>query len=182
MKPKNKTNEDELVQGCLKNNRKAQKELYERYGPVMKMVCLRYLHEKQLAEEVLNKGFFKVFDKMETYTGEGSMEGWIRKIMVNECLNENQKRKVIYEPDEAGERNFLRQVPEVESTHDVSHIMAVIAALPEGYRIVFNLCEIDGYSHKEIGERLGISESSSRSQLTRAKKLLRQKLKDVEGF
>ncbi len=182
MKSKKKTNEDELVQRCLKNNRKAQKELYERYGPVMKMVCLRYLYEKQLAEEVLNRGFFKVFTKIESYTKEGSFEGWIRKIMVNECLNENQKREVIYEPNEVGERNFLTQVPEVESTHDVSYIMNVIAALPDGYRIVFNLCEIEGYNHKEIAEKLGITESSSRSQLTRAKQLLRQKLKDINGF
>lgn len=182
MRSKKKLNEDELVQQCLKSNRKAQKELYERYAPLMKMVCLRYLYEKQLSEEVLNRGFFKVFTKIETYSGKGSLEGWIRKIMVNECLNENQKRKVIYEPDETGEQHFLKQVPEVDSDHEVSHIMAVIAALPDGYRVIFNLCEIEGYNHKEIAEQLGITESSSRSQLSRAKQLLRQKLKGIKEF
>lgn len=182
LKSKENLNEDELVQRCLKNDRKAQRQLYERYGPVMKMVCLRYLFEKQLAEEVLNRDFFKVFTKMKDYTGEGSLEGWIRRVMVNESLNENRKRKVLYEPDEVGESRFLQQVPEVQSSHEVKYIMAVIEALPEGYRVVFNRAEIEGYHHSEIAKKLQISESSSRSQLARAKKLLRKKLKDLEGF
>lgn len=182
MKSKKNTNDDELVQRCLKNDRKAQKQLYERFGPLMKMVCLRYLFEKQLAEEVMNRGFYKVFTKLSSYKAEGSFEGWIRKIMVHESLNENQKKKASYEIDECAENKFLSQVPEVESSHGLEHIMNVISALPDGYRVVFNLIEVEGFNHKEVAQKLSISESSSRSQLTRAKQLLRQKLKDIKGF
>lgn len=179
---KDNKEEEGLIRRCLKNSRKAQKELYERYAPLMKMVCLRYLFEKQLAEEVMNRGFFKVFTKLKEFKGQGSFEGWIRRIMVNESINENHKKKIIYETEESREQAFLEQVPEVESTHELNHIMAVISSLPNGYRIIFNLSEVEGYSHKEIAQKLGITESSSRSQLTRAKKLLRKKLKDIKLF
>lgn len=182
MKPREKLKEDELVQRCLRKDRRAQRELYERYGPLMKAVCLRYLFERAKAEEVMNRAFFKVFTRLESYKGNGSFEGWIRKIMVNESLNENKKKKVNFEISESQEEHFLKQAPEVQGEHDVQFIMQVISALPEGYRLVFNLIEIEGYNHGEVGVKLGISESSSRSQLTRAKKLLRQKLKDLQGL
>ncbi len=182
MNTKEKPYVQELLKGCLQSDRKAQRLFYEHFGPVMKMVCLRYLFEKQLAEEILNKGFLKVFTKLDTYKDEGSLEGWIRKIMVNECLNENQKRKIHYEPDEVAESRFRQQVPEVESSHELKHLMAIIEALPDGYRMVFNLIEIEGYTHKEASTKLGTTESNSRSQLARAKKLLREKLKNINNL
>lgn len=183
MKTKTKgISEKELLERCLRGERRAQRELYETMGPLMLAVCRRYLYEKQLADAVLNQAFLKVFQKLETYRGEGSFEGWIRRIMVRECLNENQKKRLAEFSLEEQENIFLKQVSAVEEAHDVRQIMRVVEALPDKYRVVFNLYEIEGYDHKEIAAQLGINISSSRSLLTRAKQLLREKLKDIEGL
>ncbi|HAD98606.1 MAG TPA: RNA polymerase subunit sigma-70 [Cryomorphaceae bacterium] len=148
----------------------------------MLMVCRRYLFNKQQADATLNKGFLKVFRKLHTFRNQGSFEGWVRKIMVRECLDENKAKRVAELPIEEQESLFLQQVPEVEKAHNVRQIMLVIEALPHGYREVFNLYEIEGYDHGEIAKQMEITESASRSQLARAKQLLRKKLKDIEGL
>lgn len=152
-------------------------ELFKLYGPTMKAVCRRYLYQQNEVSAVLNGAFLKVFDKIETYRFEGSLEGWIRIIVVRECLNENQKKKPIWQTLDENEPLFT-EPPEIE-VENISAIKKAIAALPEGFRIIFNLYEIEEYSHAEIGQELGISESTSRSQLARAKKLLREKLKHL---
>ena len=174
--------EKELIGRCLRSERSAQHALYEKMGPVMLSVCRRYLYDKQMAEAVLNQAFLKVFQNLKAFRKEGSFEGWVRKIMVRESLNENQKKKAIEVSIDEQESTFLKQVSAIEEAHDVKQIMRVIEALPDRYRIVFNLYEIEGYSHKEIAKQLGINVSSSRSLLTRAKQLLREKLKDIEGL
>lgn len=174
--------ENELLNRCLKNDRKAQQKLYERFGPVMKAVCQRYLYERSLAEEVMNRGFLKVFTKLKDYRHEGSLEGWIRIIMVRESLNENQKFRPSFELDREGEYEYLKSYPTAESEHNTDYILKLIEALPLGYKTIFNMNEIEGYSHAEIAKELGISESASRSQLARAKKLLREKLKTTKAL
>ncbi len=172
------TNEQALIRQCLKEDRKAQRALYERFGPRMKSVCVRYCYNGSLVEEVLNKGFFKVFKSLETYTGAGSFEGWIRQIMVRTCLDENKKAS-LPKVDEPVEFYAPAELSGTNQTHDAQYILNLIEALPYGYKMVFNLYEIEGYSHKEIAQQLEITESASRSQLTRAKKILQQQLQQL---
>jgi len=178
----NSLEEKQLIKKCLRNDRRAQRELYDRFGPLMKAVCIRYLFDSSICEEVMNRGFYKVFKNLNRFRFEGSFEGWIRKIMVRECLNENEKTKKARLSTDLDEAKFLKQAPEAQDNHSVDFIMKVIKALPEGYRLVFNLYEIEGYNHSEIAEQLNITESASRSQLTRAKQLLRKKLKGLQGL
>ena len=168
--------EEKLIKLCLKGNRKAQKELYDQHGPTMKMVCLRYLYDKSSAEDTLNKAFLKVFTKLKTYKNAGSFEGWIRKIVVNACLDTNRQTKKSIQIDENSNHHDFSVQPEIDQTHNTAYILKVISQLPEGYRTIFNMVEIDGFSHKEVSQKLGITESASRSQLTKAKKVLRTKL------
>ena len=124
----------------------------------------------------MNQGFLKVFTKLKEYRGDGSFEGWIRKIMVRESLNENKRKHPTFETTTEHEAAFLKIPSSTHSHHDTEFILRLIDALPIGYKTVFNMNEIEGYSHAEIAEELGITESASRSQLARAKKLLREKL------
>ncbi len=178
MKEKN-TSETALIEHCKQQDRKAQKALYERFGPRMKSVCLRYCYNRSLAEEVLNRGFLKVFKHLETYKGTGSFEGWMRQIMVRTCLDENRKNNLL-KVDEEVEVHMQETFSASNQKHDAEYILGLIDALPYGYRIVFNLYEIEGYSHKEIAVQLGITDSASRSQLTRAKKILQEQLKELQ--
>lgn len=168
--------QSELIHKCINNERKAQKELYERFGPLMKAVCRRYLFQKELAEEVMNRGFLKVFTNLKEFRGDGSFEGWVRRIMVRESLNENKRKHPTLETNAEHETAFLKIPSPTHSQHDADYILKLIDALPIGYKTVFNMNEIEGYSHAEIAKELGITESASRSQLARAKKLLREKL------
>jgi len=165
----------ELINRCLKNDRKAQRALYERFGPKMKMICLRYLIDKEMAEDALNRGFLKVFTKLDSFTGTGNFEGWMRKIFVNECLDANKVHKPSYS---IAEETFLHDdaFNMTESKQETDYILRIIDSLPLGYKTVFNMVEIDGYNHKEVGEQLQITESASRSQLAKAKNILRKKL------
>ena len=170
-----KLTQTELINRCLKNDRKAQRALYERFGPTLKMTCLRYLIDKEMAEDALNRGFLKVFTKLDSYNGTGNFEGWMRRIMVNECLDFNRTHKPIYSIEE---ETFLADdaFNVTESKYETDFILRLIDALPLGYKTVFNMVEIDGFNHKEVGERLQITESASRSQLAKAKSILRKKL------
>ena len=176
LKPKNSINEHELIQQCLQSNRKAQQDLYDCFAPVMKAVCRRYLYDKNELELALNQGFLKVFQNLKKFKGEGSFEGWIRRIVINTCLMENRKKPKENEP--IGEEVFVAQA-DAESPE---YILQAIASLPKGYREVFNLFEIDGYNHKEIAKMLHITSSASRSQLARAKEVLRKKLHGITGL
>lgn len=169
-----KTEEQDLVSGCRRGEPRAQRSVYEQHAPQMLAVCLRYVHDRSEAEGVMVSGFLKVFDKIGQFSGEGSFEGWIRRIMVNESLlylRKNRKAHMMVDVEAAH-----REV----HTEDVSHqlaaedLMALVGKLPEGYRTVFNLYAIEGFSHKEIAEQLGISENTSKSQLSRARNLLQQ--------
>ncbi len=146
----------------------AQKELYLHFSPKMLGVCRRYIRDLQYAEDCMVKGFVKVFKNCHSYKNQGSFEGWIRRIMVNECLTYLRLQKSFsFIEEEKLEDEVLE---EIEFSFDAQTLMD---RLPEGYRVVFNLFVMEGFSHKEIAEELNISESTSKSQLFKAKKQLR---------
>ncbi len=170
----------ELIEDCKRKNAQAQKRLYDYYAGKLYALCCRYIKEKMEAEGVLIIAFTKILDRIDQYKGEGSFEGWMKRIVVNESLTYLRRNKTMYlEMDiEAADRE-----PDFEKMENELHaedLMKLIDALPSGYRIVFNLYAIDGYSHKEIAEQLGISENTSKSQLSRARVVLQKSLLKTE--
>lgn len=171
--------ERELVQGCLDADRRCQELLYARYARRMYAVCLRYARHELEAQDLLQEGFIRVFNKLSGFRLQGSLEGWIRRIMVHTAINTYRKKSFQQErfgmehlPEEPVEAVALDHLGEQE-------VLKLVSALPEGYRAVFNLYAIDGYDHAEIAEMLGFGESTSRSQLAKARRMLQQRLNDI---
>ena len=167
----------QLINGCQKGNAKAQKHLYDAFATIMFRLCCRYVKDQPEAEDVLLKGFQKVFTGIKSfeYRDDKSLEGWIKKIMVNECLMLLRKTNNFNLTSISEDMPVLADI-DLESNLSAEDIYALILELPAGYRTVFNLYVIEGYSHKEIASQLQISELTSRSQLSKAKALLRNKL------
>ncbi len=168
--------ERELVEGCQREDRRCQELLYARFARRMYAVCLRYARHQLEAEDLAQEGFIRVFDKLHGFRMEGSLEGWIRRIMVHTCIN--QYRKKAFQNESFG----LEHVPEqpvdptaVESLGQ-AELIALVQALPDGYRMVFNMFAIEGYDHAEIAELIGCGESTSRSQLAKARRMLQDKI------
>ncbi len=169
-----------LLEECKKGDRAAQKVVYDALSSKMFAVCMRYMGgDREAASDILQDGFVTLFTKLDSYSGEGSFEGWARKIFVNTALMSLRKKDV------------LRQTEDVEAAWSVSaddptpvqnigyqELCKMIAALPPGFRTVFNMYVVEGFSHKEIAEALNISETTSRSQLQRARALLQSKIKE----
>ena len=174
------SSETELLSACRKGKSKAQKELYSLFAPKMLGVCFRYIHDKAEAEHVMIGGMVKVFEKIDQYTGEGNFEGWVRRIMVNESLMYLRKHKSMSLEVEVDEAQSLPDFDALGSMLEAEDLLNLIAQLPIGYRTVFNLYAIEGFNHKEIGETLGINENTSKSQLSRARKLLQSKLSEIQ--
>ena len=172
--------EDKLIEKCLSDNRKAQQKLYEHYAPKMLGVCIRYVKDRDQAEEIMIGGFIKVFNKLDQFKKQGSFEGWIRRIMVNECLTFIRKNKSIYLEVDIEAARATPDYSNLESNLQAEELLQMIHELPTGYQTVFNLYAIEGYSHKEIAEHLAISENTSKSQLSRARSLLQKKLLEQE--
>ncbi|MGB3180131.1 MAG: sigma-70 family RNA polymerase sigma factor [Cyclobacteriaceae bacterium] len=168
--------EKQLAEGCRNNDRKIQRQLYEHFSPLMMTICRRYINDSSQAEEVMLGGFMKVFKKIDQYEGNGSFEGWIRRIMVNESLSWLRKHKTLsLEVSlEHAEHTYDQEIADHLVTN--KDLMDMIAQLPHGYRAVFNLYAIEGYSHKDIADKLGITESTSKSQLSRARQMLQRNL------
>lgn len=173
-------NEKQLIEGCKKGNRLAQKELYEMFSRKMMGVCLRYSNDRETARDLLQEGFVKIFMNIEAYSGTGSFEGWMRRIFVNCALEYLRKSDVLREASDLDNSAELTE-PDASVVEQLSaqDLMGLIQRLPAGFRAVFNLFAIEGYSHKEIGEMLHITESTSRSQYTRARQLLQRLVKDL---
>lgn len=172
--------EEALISGCRKQNRMAQQELYASYSGKMYSLCYRYLKSSMEAEDVLVAAFTKIFDKIDQFKGEGSFEGWIRRIVVNEALTWLRKNRSMYVETDLEKADYE---PDYESASDhleAEDLLRMIQQLPTGYQIVFNLYAIDGYSHKEIAEQLSISENTSKSQLSRARVYLQKLLAQQE--
>ncbi len=167
--------EAELVEGCKRGNPVYQKALYQRYYRLMYGVCLRYTDNRDDAEDILQEGFVKVFKYLDTFQGKGSFEGWVRRIMVHTAIEHYRKSSRYFLVD-------VNSAYDLETDSDIigslnrEEILSLIRSLPVGYRTVFNLFAIEGYSHQEIGEMLNISEGTSKSQLSRAKKILQEKI------
>lgn len=166
------TDEKSLIEGCLKGYESYQFELYKRYAGKMMVVCKRYAGSKQEAEDFLQEAFIRIYDKLHTYQFSGSLEGWIRRVVVHTALNKIRSRKRY---DDLSEDLPIVDDNAVDAVADLGEkdLMLMIAALPDGYRTVFNMYAIDGYDHAEIAEALGISEGTSRSQLAKARASLR---------
>lgn len=169
--------EGDLIQGCLNNDRRMQEELYRRFAPRMYAVCLRYAGKAEEAEDILQEGFIKVYKKLSSFRSEGSFEGWIRRIFVNTSI-EHFRRKTYLQPiSEQEEKTIEGKSLSVLDSLAEKDIIQLVQQLSPGYRTVFNMYVVEGYTHKEIGEMLGISEGTSKSQLSRAKVILQDMVK-----
>ena len=180
-KDKDKASE-RLIKACLKGDRSAQNKLYEQLAPKMFPVCLRYMGDREVAQDVLQDGFVTLFSKLDSYSGTGSFEGWARKIFVNTALMQLRRNDVLKESEDLEDaRDISSPEPTVYQNLQLQELLALIEELPPGFRTVFNMYVIEGYSHKEIAEELGISENTSRSQLQRARALLQKKILEKNG-
>lgn len=169
---------DKIIEKCKKNDREAQKMLFDAYSPVLFGICLRYAKDKFEAEDTLQDGFVKILSKISDFNGSGSFEGWMKRIIINTAItnyHKNKKHNLNYDIDDIQEKN-INNVEISNSDYTPEELLTVINTLPEGYKIVFNLYAIEGYKHKEIAKQLNIDINTSKSQYSRAKKLLRHKL------
>ena len=173
--------EQELIEGCRQGQRAIQRALYERYCRKMLVLCLRYSKTTAEAEDILQEGFVKVFNAIKDFRQESKLETWITRIMVNTALNVQRKKLYLFPMVDVTEL----ELPEREvSISGINHdqLLEMIQSLPQGCQIVFNMFAIEGFSHKEIAEQLGISEGTSKSQFARAKSLLQQKLTNESNY
>ncbi|MDP4266180.1 MAG: sigma-70 family RNA polymerase sigma factor [Bacteroidota bacterium] len=173
--------DEDLVNECLKNNTKAQEQLYKRFASKMYGICLRFVRYRIEADDILQDGFVKVFENLKYFRADGSLEGWIKRIMVNTAINYYNKNTVqqdnetdIDSPGSMGQNELIDE--NIISHISRNELLEIINELADGYRMVFNLYVIDGYNHKEIGEIMNISENTSKSQLSRARKILQEKI------
>jgi len=177
----NKSLTEELLEGCRKGKASAQPGLYDRLAPKMLGVCLRYIRDREEAEHIMIGGIVKVFEKLEQFKSEGSFEGWVRRIIVNDCLMYIRKNRNMSLETEIDSAINHPDLSVMEDTLNQEDLLKLIGELPVGYRTVFNLYAIEGYSHAEIAEQLDISENTSKSQLSRARKWLQTKLAEIEN-
>lgn len=173
---------EDLIKRCKAAERKAQELLYKHFAAKMLGVCMRYATDRMEAEDMLQNGFIKVFQKITDYRNEGSFEGWIRRIMVNSAIEYYRKHhKMLQLANLENETNEPSVDPLVTAGLAAKDLMVLIQRLSPGYRIVFNLYAIEGYSHKEIAAIAGITEGASKSQLSRARAVLKQQIVKMEG-
>lgn len=170
----------DLVKGCLRENQHCQAEIFRRYAGKMLTVCLRYARHRMEAEDTLQDAFIKIFDNIGQFESKGSLEGWIRRIVVNTALKKYGQKSFRDETIGIADGYDLSLEPSIYSDLHEEELLNLIAQLPDGYRLVFNLYAIEGYSHHEIATMLGIEESTSRTQLLKARKLLQQRIVDLQ--
>jgi RNA polymerase sigma factor (sigma-70 family) len=172
---------DDLLPGLKRNDRRSQEQLYKLLASKMLGVCVRYAKDSFEAEDMLQMGFVKVFKKITEFRGDGSFEGWIRRIMVNTAIEIYRKNQRMLNVVDIEEVNDAPQTTFDINGLEAKDLLKLIQQLSAGYKLVFNLYAIEGYSHKEIGEQLGITEGASKSQLSRARAILKEKLMKLEG-
>ena len=171
-----------LIKSCREGDRAAQKVLYERLAPRMFPVCIRYIGDRELAQDVLQEGFITLFTRLDAFKGEGSFEGWARRISVTTALMSLRKKDALKMSEELDAvRGMKADTTSQMQNIGYKELMKLVMELPPGFRTVFNMYAIEGYSHKEIGDILGISESTSRTQLSRARTWLQNKIKELEN-
>lgn len=174
--------EEQLIQGCIKNNAFCQKQLFERYASRMLGVSQRYARNSADAEDILQDAFIKVFDKITQFKFEGSFEGWVRRIVVNTALKKYTVSR--YDKEITGyevrEKDEGALEPAAYSHLTEKDLLALIHNLPEGYRVIFNLYVVEGYQHDEIAGMLGIQAGTSRSQLVKARNMLQKQILQLQ--
>ena len=172
--------EREIITGCLKGNVKYQKVLFEKYSGKFMTVCLRYATDQMQAEDMLQDAFIRIFNHLEQFKFEGSFEGWMRRIVVNVSLKAIKNNRINFSTDEDAGVQIPDTSTDAPSHLSESELLRLIRQLPTGYRIIFNLHAIEGFSHDEIGEMLRIKASTSRSQLVKARKMLQQQIINLQ--
>lgn len=172
--------ERKIIKLAVENNRHAQQLIYTKFAPKMLSVCRQYVKDLHHAEDLMITAFMKVFVNLKNFEHKGSFEGWIRRIMVNECISyiRVQKKVSFLEDENFAESGFNG----IESDFSVEDIQFLIDNLPDGYKMVFNLYAIEGYKHQEIAEMLGISEGTSKSQLSHARKMLQENISKLKNY
>ncbi len=165
-----------MIKRAIAGDRLAQKGIYEKFAPKMLSVCRQYIKDAHFAEDVMVRGFVKVFKSLGSFEHRGSFEGWIRKIMVRESISYLRKSQFVVYDNEVYESNSKLYATET-TIMDVEHVQQLIDKLPEGYKMVFVLYAVEGYKHHEIGKMLGISEGTSKSQLFKARKMLQENIR-----
>lgn len=172
---------DELIARCKAGERKAQELLYKQFASKMLGVCMRYATDKMEAEDMLQNGFIKMFKKLDDYRGDGSFEGWLRRIMVHSSIEYYRKHhKMVQVMDVTELSNEPSVNPTAMATMSAQDLMGLINQLSPGYKMVFNLYAIEGYSHREIADIVGITEGASKSQLSRARTILKDLVVKME--
>lgn len=173
---------ESILKGCRKGNRKDQEALFRMFSDKMFGVCRYYTKDYSEAEDVLHDGFMKVFEKISKYRGEGSLEGWIRRVIVNTALERYRKQSRMSAVTELDERMVDDNQQDIEGKLSAEELFEIIMELTPKYRLVFNLYAVEGYSHKEISEKLNISEGTSKSNLARARGILQKKVQHRFGY
>ncbi|HCW08328.1 MAG TPA: RNA polymerase subunit sigma-70 [Cytophagales bacterium] len=176
-----RSKETDLIEKCLRQDRQAQHDLYRLYAGKMYSLCCRYVKDRMEAEDVLVMSFTKIFERIGQFKGEGSFEGWIRRVVVNESLTYLRRRKNMYLETDIEAAEYEPDYQRLENELEAEDLLKLVENLPVGYRTVFNLYAIDGYTHQEIAEQLGINENTSKSQLSRARALLQKRLTEIEN-
>ncbi len=172
--------EEELIKLAVSNNRQAQQVIYSKFAPKMLSVCRQYIKDLHHAEDLMITAFMKVFANLKNFEHKGSFEGWIRRIMINECISYIRvHKKVSFLEDEFYKEDSFNNI---ESNFNVNDIQFLIDSLPEGYKMIFNLYAIEGYKHQEIATMLGINEGTSKSQLSHARKMLQEQIMKLKNY
>ncbi len=166
----------EIIQGCVAGKTEAQGMLFKKYSKMLFGVCIRYTKDRTAAEDVLHEGFIKIFLNIASFKNKGSFEGWMRRIMVNTALEQYRKKFQMYPVGEVAELESKQSTNFIVSELSAQDLLSLVKDLPPAYKMVFNLYAIDGYSHKEISAILNISIGTSKSNLSRARKILQNKV------
>jgi RNA polymerase sigma factor (sigma-70 family) len=167
----------DIIKGCAEGKRQAQEELYRMFAAKMYSLCLRYSRDKDEAKDNLQDGFIKVYSNIKQFKGSGSFEGWVRKIMVNTALQKYRGNYQLYALNDNETKNYDISINNVIEAMGEQELLKMIQELPPRYKLVFNMYAIEGYTHKEISKMLGIAEGTSKSNLSRARDILQEKLK-----
>ena len=173
-------NPDKIIKGCIKHNPKAQEELYRMYKDTLFVLCLKYCRNEDEAEDNLHNAFIEIFTNIGNYSGKGSFEGWMKRITINKAID-SYKKTILLLPVR-DDLAWDTDVSDEEMKLPLDYLLALVQQLPDQYRLVFSLYELDDYSHREIAEMLAISESTSKSNLSRAKSILKNKISSRHSY
>jgi RNA polymerase sigma factor (sigma-70 family) len=172
--------ESDIIEGCILGNPRMQRMLYEKFSPKMYALCIRYAGNTDDAQDILQDGFVKVYSNISKYKGTGSFEGWIRRIIVNTAIEHFRKKNMLYAIDEKTEIQLADENSNVFNQLEAKELLEIIKSMPAGYRTVFNLYAVEGYTHKEIATMMNLTEGTSKSQYARAKSWLQEKIKKMQ--